>query len=853
MSDDALFVGVDLNGVEDICAYFRRGPEAQTSWLRGWYPSTVILPRQRSERPLVGIAAAEAIEGRGWQWPEAARATSLSNSLRVPVIELLARVEGQDAATWQGPGGAPSVPIGDLLGAHVQECLPSGIRRCVVLAPDSLSELGQQRLLDGLRKVVPEPELLWRPIGVLLGWAERAEPETLRELHGADAVVVHLGFAGLEVSRLGLEAEDSSVGSLLVPVRRGRGQRYLSRVGLDLLQHVATQESRLLGGGEGLRWQLQWVSSHLWDLALGRSPREAILQDENGNWVFASGVVGRSSAFEEVGEDVTKELEHVLDVTSDGSARIGCILIEGSLIHCPVGEGALGETVSRLLAAQTAGRDPREAQPMQLDAGDAAKGAALYSWRLHNGLPTYYDVLPQLEINAIKELRAEFMPLVTRAGKVKGGQEYGPRRVPGFSVGANTSKLDYYLAKDDEPTVRLTETVVPEAPRETTAVDLVVTLKPGQGFATVEIRPRVRGSLGGRTVYLDWSTMKDTGETKARILRKLNEERGLAYPDPVPVQAHSFMWSYSGLGPRIEEFLQQRLSGKREYCVAAERLRGSLSIRLNIGGAKRGLINSDGQLPAGLDSLRRVNQASVEDLFAKLARKIEADFATLRHKRQVDDLETKIHRQLFLIASWCYTAAPRSVMQYLREVLQGENAVNKQYAVNAVGRTFHDQTDLQMFFSWCAQSFLRKPKAPFSRMRALVEILQYRKGAPHQLTGPQAYKFAEIARDVMEQKVEERNVRATFFKAASLLVALLRFRLVDPTFLDPHDAAHRALVGSVQSVLRRAQRSLPTGPKRDALATLLEQIEKYLERRGTDALLFQSLEAQAEGEDGEDG
>jgi hypothetical protein len=192
-------------------------------------------------------------------------------------------------------------------------------------------------------------------------------------------------------------------------------------------------------------------------------------------------------------------------------------------------------------------------------------------------------------------------------------------------------------------------------------------------------------------------------------------------------------------------------------------------------------------------------------------------------------------------------------MDYLREILLGHEAVNQQWAVNAIGRTFSDQSDLQLFFRWCAASFSHGLQAPLRRMTALVEILQYRENAPRALTVDQAYTFAQVVHDVMEQEVRARNIKARFFKAAWLLVALLRFRLVDPTFLDPGNEAHRALVDGVQNMLEQARGLLPRGPGRDTLAELLRQIQLYLERRGTDALIFTKLEEQAEGEGDDDG
>jgi hypothetical protein len=82
-----------------------------------------------------------------------------------------------------------------------------------------LTELGQQRLLDGLRRGNIPAELLWRPIATVLGWACQQPPEQLRTLHGLSVLVVHVGFWAPEVTVISLEVEKHQSRPGLMPIR----------------------------------------------------------------------------------------------------------------------------------------------------------------------------------------------------------------------------------------------------------------------------------------------------------------------------------------------------------------------------------------------------------------------------------------------------------------------------------------------------------------------------------------------------------------------------------------------------------------------------------------------------------
>ena len=131
--------------------------------------------------------------------------------------------------------------------------------------------------------------------------------------------------------------------------------------------------------------------------------------------------------------------------------------------------------------------------------------------------------------------------------------------------------------------------------------------------------------------------------------------------------------------------------------------------------------------------------------------------------------------------------------------------------------------------------------SPFDRIKALSLVLSYRPDAPLVLDSEQAYRLAAFAAKLMQSEQQQCNIAQKFFKAAHLLMGLLRYRRVDSKFLDPAHQENAELVELVKTTLRDAQKCV-TGGAATQVKTILEQMTEFIEKRGTNALIFSELD-----------
>ena len=841
-------IGIAPDGITDPVAICRGTPEPVPQDPRPPRPACVIVPDgdknmdKPGEQPLAGDAAFDSLDGRGWD-PQHSR-------LRQPVLPLLLNMEG-----GQGVAGGEA---GNWLAAHIRALSPMPAARHIIAVPDRLGELGQQRLLDGLRRANISAELLWRPIATVLGWACRLSASDIESLQEKSVLVVHLGFWAPEVSRLELEVQNVNEEGTrwLVPIRSGRGNGLPNGMGWPIEQ-VA---QRLLGVGfDHIELSsvadagLAWLSRRPWAALCGESSADEIIRDPKGRWRRLHGELLPS---DEVAASLREPMQAMLHEQAKLGLPVHRILIDGPLTRMNIGAMTLGDQFGKLLRLWMDSAPAKvEVIPVQFSA--VARGAAHYGWRIRHGVPGYYDTVPELSINALKDLRPVFISLLPGQRRVPGGQKLGPVEVSGFAIGAGTQALDYYLTRSDEPTVRLTKTKLPEPPDGTIPVKLVVTQTPCQGFASVEIEPLSPGSLGARKVFLDWNSMTDTGKPPDQILQELSEKIGLAYPDPTPFPCHAAVWAACDVASTIAALIENLRWGLNNVLImtdadgAAEKCRRSISSKRSLdwllqnipgGGDKAGVFDSDGNAPAETSLCASLGSppllySDYRTLIDDLREKCGLAFAKIsRSPNRGSDL----HRHLLLIAGWLYARVPDEVLEYVRHAVRTGDTIFSRYDFNVAGRCFTQPKDIRLLFARVRRDFEKQPPSPpYDRTKALSLVLAYRADAPLAINLDDAFALVGKTVDVME--MEHQAPARKFFAAAFLLTGLLRCRLQDAGFLDSGKPETQELIKRVQNILDRAIANT-AGSLQVQLRGLRKQIPAFLEAQGTDALIFRRLD-----------
>ncbi|WP_295394368.1 hypothetical protein [uncultured Thiodictyon sp.] len=625
---------------------------------------------------------------------------------------------------------------------------------------------------------------------------------------------------------------------------------------------------------------LVWLSRRPWAALCGAPLPQEIIRDREGCWYRLGGVLDPPDALAAKLADPIRDLLHRQDTSS---AQVHRVLIDGPLTRLNAGPMSFGDQLAeRLRQLGTASADI-DVLPVQQSA--TASGAAHYGWRRREDIPGYYDTVPDLEINACVNGRPAFVSLMEGQKRVVGGRTIGPKEISGFSIESGAKSVQYYLARADEPTVRKTDTTIPEPPEISTKLILVVKQTPGQGFAEVEVRATERGRLGLRPVFLDWRLMDDTSLTREEVLHALSGQCTVAYPDPAPVACHATVWYAYNLASRIHNFLvhmrglgyvpgpQRELAFQTDHEMnavgalhtalssksMAKSLRKVLERRNRLSTSqliellpdddkKFGAVSSEGTTPPEDELIRLLGKPpggykSYRDLLDQFVAVTDSALATTA---AAPGGQQSLRQKLLVTNAWCYTAAAPTIFSEIRAVLTQPASYPKawqQDIFRAAGRCLSEPEHLAALFNRTHHDWTNGgPGVPLYRISAVGQVLAYRQDAPHYLHPDVAFGLATIACETMEaQRGKPAN---RFFSAAALLMMLLRYRMVDPGFLSPSNEPHRPLVDRINAILEQPlDQSLRNRAK---LAQLFKAMRDFIAARGSPLPIYDILTDLAE-------
>jgi hypothetical protein len=172
-------------------------------------------------------------------------------------------------------------------------------------------------------------------------------------------------------------------------------------------------------------------------------------------------------------------------------------------------------------------------------------------------------------------------------------------------------------------------------------------------------------------------------------------------------------------------------------------------------------------------------------------------------------------------------------------------------SVRAMGRVFTSTEDIKGLYS------LLETKSQHSRLKlydryALKELLLYREDAAVCLTPHQALIFAEDAIGQIAEANRTDRYERLFSNALAVIGALLRYRVVDPSFLIPGSSNQ---VRRIREELEAAIEHL-SGPLRDSrkrawrlrMRELVKEIRNFLDQRGMNRRVLVEIRNEEEGD-----
>lgn len=868
------YLGLDINGLVDSSAVLD-DPFATsgTAGLNLALP-VVVVSAEPNARPICGAEAIASLEGRGWQWPTQARVNEPEQdgaepmSSRLPILRLLQRIS-KGTESVPTPYGNRGLDL--LLGAHLRHLAGDATSGCIAI-PDDFSEDAQQLLLDAARRAVSihqgrrigfSARLLWRPVAALLGWAQGQPAEFVRSLHGTRALVIHRLPDGFSASILGLEVDASTADwPLLTPVRSRTGTYKASLASSVSLAEKAARAYASVTHDSSLYWQSLWGTGHAWQGITGAALSPVLMQRQDGSWVVVSGMdPDANGATEEAIDDAVQTAKLLQQEWKS---------VKFLLVECPLGPemiGGLAYGQHLLRRLQHLRGFPGGVQVVECAKGIVAHGCAVYQARLAQRLPTYFDYLPHLDINALVECRQQFVSLMPEQTRIPGGERFGPLQVDhGFAVQAQAKEITFLIARDTR--VRKTVAHLPLPPGKDARIELWVSQAPAQGNAQVEIRPALgadRGLFGGGTVLLDWRRNLDAIQnTRAEVEQQWVDDGGLPFPPHQPTQGHWALWAGLGIPDRIKRFLDAQISPNApsdEYRRSVDDLFDAFRVTQNPAymrnvqcheDGKFRAIGCDGQPPKDLDDKLRwrvprpVDGMTVAKLYSEMILKLGSDFAAIDRIDYVSASAKDIHRRLILTAAWCYAGAPESVIAYFRKGLAGRNPRNWGFAVEGASRVLTNHDDMKRHFKAAQQILFDGQHLSVAGktkwIKGVSQILSYREDAPLAMTQEQATIFALAAAKSINEELSEMNIQRTFYSSVMLLLLVLRYRRNDCSFLKA-EGRQADKVREIEEMLEKAR--MAAAQRNPQAAHFIDETLKFLHFRGTEFDIIKKLAAEA--------
>lgn len=313
----------------------------------------------------------------------------------------------------------------------------------------------------------------------------------------------------------------------------------------------------------------------------------------------------------------------------------------------------------------------------------------------------------------------------------------------------------------------------PSAPEKNILLDVHVTMRPAAGLAKVSFTPRDKHFLDGRSIRMDYTTMRPR-------LAPPRTKRG--WPALLEIAAHPedkalrrprnihLIDDFESTAPTAHNYLKL-ITEIQNKCLKATCQ------------DDHGIMFFNALYPFTENGTCCTRDG--DEQLCRIIEKFSHDFTFLAAKRDEKTIQAFLSR-----VTWLYTATPPHVVDYIRDNLSSDrwSASMSNILVESAGKCFKTSNDIRLLFEHIV-SRAGAGKFTIQSLRSASRVLRYRDQAPSALTEKSAWGMAQLTLSLMQQETQANKYAAKFFQGVLLLLYLLRFRKVDSECFSPQNSS----------------------------------------------------------------
>lgn len=784
------------------------------------FPNAILLPRIDGERFRFDVGDVPHARGSGLTWPSEAIVDAIHGAGRLPIGQLLRRIESNNSFSW-AIEEKRNFSCTDAFAGAISQAFPNYEGEIVFVVPNHWNVELQQTLLDSFQKENLRCKLLWRPIAAALEWTacfgDQLKSFPKATPIGSNTLLsVFIGYGEIEITELELVDWSTNNGSrCIVPGRRRpsaleRFPGFGFRQVLNELSKDQTKRSNPLLDPEDLMssaWNQLWCRPKLGTFlsgfqyrlnGLGRLPHF----DEVEQSVFGATQVEFSELCNRLRSHRNKLKRHYAGIVLTGPLAAAKLNDQRS-----VQEFLLEnlETRSDLVLIEN----------HEVGSGLLAKGAHRFATLLANGLPTFLDTLPRLEMVILEKGEPTWIDLLEPDQKwVEGGKEWQrPERVQGLRLLPKSIDLKVAIAHEDFKHVREVVTNFPEISEQTERVSLSVKMTPAQGNARIEVHPENEKLFKNKRVFIDWKHMREFVDENDN-----------------PTNKEGYLNAY----PRIFPELQPRLS-------SIMKLRAVHSTMLRL----QDLMGKD-ERPAVIDRLLETAKDLLRDkdqsFYPRDATAFDSDGNCNGSFKLSSFIDVawpyfRSHRLDNFVRAIAYTHVDHPEFRSLIVSNINEPFVDENFVV-AAGKCLRSPVEVSVFATAMLYQ-LARGRAKIVWWKALAELLRFRGDATQMLDSSDCMKLMEQALLIFQTERRRGSGKQLFRTVCMVMVYMLRRRAFDDEFLPPESDSAESIKEEFRGAKQDAKtRRLSLMGGAVDLQEQLQLIIDYIDKRGKGQLLI---------------